>query len=157
MIPEIFDSLKYQIPNYSRISHNYIKIGHYVIDNTNINIDDINKFVYNCFISLFIHIVPNLKFCLLSNDFKHKTKRFEDNLKLLKNTDKLCSLLGDNVKTLDKYSECPICFEMTSTRTINCNHNICVKCFYKMTDRDQVVKCPSCRAIIYEYNDEYDD
>ena len=160
--PYNYESLKYQNSDYDRISHNYIKLGEYsIIENSNhkSSSEDINKFVYNCFITLFIHLVPQLKFCLLTNDFKFNTKNCQKRFNLLKNTHKLSSLLGDNIKTLNKYAECPVCFEVTSTRTKKCNHNICVKCFYKMYDTQQVVKCPCCRTVIYDHDeiDDYDE
>ena len=43
---------------------------------------------------------------------------------------------------IKKYSECPVCFEITSTRIRNCIHLLCVKCYYKMVDMQENINEP---------------
>ena len=51
--------------------------------------------------------------------------------------------------------ECPVCFENCSTKTINCNHTICVECLQSLNKCNYV--CPLCRAeLAVDEEDEYD-
>ena len=155
----MYDKLKYQAPFYERYSHSYIKIGTYSLpDDLNSltiqKIENIDKFIKNCFITLFIHTIPNIKFSLITNDFRYK-KLIED--QNLKEMGEFYNLLDDNVKLQKKYDNCPVCFEITSTRIKNCNHHLCVKCYYKMYDTQSIIKCPCCRNIVYNEEDEYSD
>ncbi len=40
--------------------------------------------------------------------------------------------------------ECPICFEITSSKIIKCNHFLCITCFTKLNN----LECPICRQNI---------
>ena len=51
--------------------------------------------------------------------------------------------------------ECPVCFDNCSTKTINCNHPICVECLQLLNKCNYV--CPLCRTeLATPEEDEYD-
>lgn len=53
--------------------------------------------------------------------------------------------------------ECSICYENTTSTTL-CDHSICVKCFYNLRKKNEIVKCPICRKIFGDdYNESDDD
>jgi len=63
--------------------------------------------------------------------------------------------------------ECSICYDSTTSTTL-CDHPICVKCFYNLRKKNEVVKCPICRKVFgddyiesdddyYNINDDDDD
>ena len=45
-------------------------------------------------------------------------------------------------------TECIICYEQLDKKFIfKCSHDICIECYQKMLEYDDILKCPICRNI----------
>jgi hypothetical protein len=70
-------------------------------------------------------------------------------------TKSFCNLAKRHLTFTTEEIECCICWNPTDKRTKQCNHPICLECFYKLreTNKDNVC-CPMCRCLLINGKNE---